>query len=205
MADMGSYLDRIKTVNWRRAASYANPQSIKDLDVFLDKLPARVGMTGLSIAMGMWVIAGLSLLVVYTKSVNLQTVRKQITQAEAMRPSVPSVTYKPVAPAEVKTQVEKMKNIYKTLTITESNGTVNINASTTRDFPAWRAAIGDLTFGGSTWRLQTKSFCAGRECKGAPLQASLVVQQLDISVSTQPAGQQKLGTEQLKGVLNATK
>ena len=180
--DLSHSLDRLKKTDWKRVALYLNPQSVKDLDAFLDRLPKRVGITGLSIACGIWVAAGLSLLVAYTKSVDIQDVRKQLTQAEALRPSVPVISYKPVTDAEITPQIEKMKDVYKTLTITLSNGVINITASSTRDFPIWRTAIGDLSFGGSSWRIKTKSMCAGKECEGQPLQASLAVQQLDISV-----------------------
>lgn len=191
--DAKNIMDRVKGVNWRRLAAYANPQAVKDLDVFLDKLPLRAGSKGLYIAASIWVVAAMSLLLAYSKSVNLQDIRKQMSQAEAMRPSVPIVTYKPVPDDQIKAQVEKMKNVYKTLTINMSNGQVDIAATTTRDFPAWRAAIGDLSFGGNAWRVQTKLLCAGRECKGQPLQASLSVQQLDISVPAATTKEQPTG------------
>lgn len=180
--DIKTWIERAQRIDWKRLAAYANPQSVKDLDSFLDKLPMRVGTKALYIAIAMWVIAAISLLATYTKSVNLQEMRREITQAEALRPSVPIVSYKPVSQGEITLQVEKMKNVYKTLTIKQSNGVVDIAATSTRDFPVWRAAIGDLSFGGNAWRVQTKMICAGRECKGQPLQASLAVQQLDISV-----------------------
>jgi hypothetical protein len=183
--------ERLKKIDWKRLSLYVNPQSVKDFDVFLDKLPKRVGITGLGIACGIWAVAGLSLLVAYTKSVNLQDVRRLLTQAEAMRPSVPTISYKPVPDAQITPQIEKMKDVYKTLTISMSNGTITIAASSTRDFPVWRAAIGDLSFGGNAWRVQTTSLCAGKECKGQPLQASLAVQQLDISVPTTTKQQQE--------------
>ena len=117
-----------------------------------------------------------------TKSLPDDESGKQLTEAEALRPPVPVVTYKTETDKEKSPQIEKMQNVYKALTIKLSNGTVTITANATRDFPAWRAAIGDVSFGGNAWRVQTKSLCAGRECKGQPLQASLSVQQLDISV-----------------------
>ena len=114
-------MDRLKRVDWKRVAAYANPQTVKDLDSFLDKLPSRVGTTGIAMAAGIWVVAGLSLLVAYTKSVDLQDIRKQLTEAEALRPPVPVVTYKTVSDKEIMPQIEKMQNVYKALTIKLSN------------------------------------------------------------------------------------
>ncbi len=143
--DSKAFMDRVQSVDWKRLASYANPQAVKDLDSFLDNLPVRVGSKALYIAISMWVLAAVFLLVAYTKSVNLQEVRREITQAEALRPSVPVVAYKPVPDGEIVRQVEKMKDVYKTLTIKQSNGVVDIAANSTRDFPVWRAAMGDLS------------------------------------------------------------
>lgn len=175
-------LQALKKVDWRKVASYANPQSVKDLDVFLDKLPARAGMNGIIAASVIWGIAGCALLLSYTKSLDLRELHKDLVEAEATRPSVPVLTYSPIPDSQVKDQVDKMKNVYKTLTFEMSSGTVTISANTTGDFIAWRSAISDLGFGGNGWRIQVKHLCAGRDCQGKPLQASLSVQQMDITI-----------------------
>lgn len=178
----------LKRIDWRRLAASMNAEGVKDLDSFLDLLPSRAGVNGLIAASIVWVMAALSLLVLYTKSVDLQEVHKQLVQAEALRPSVPTITYKPVTDIEIKPQMEKMQNVYKNLTFKLSNGVVTVSAASTREFPAWRAAIGDLAFGGAGWRIQSKEMCVGRDCgKGGGLLASLSVQKLDISIPPEKA------------------
>jgi hypothetical protein len=176
-------LNTLKKVDWRKVVSYANPQSVKDLDVFLDKLPARAGMNSIIAAAVIWGIAGAALLLAYTKSVDLRALHKDLATAEALRPTVPTISYAPIPDDQIKIQVEKLKTVYKSLTINVASGTVTITAGTTGDFNAWRSAIGDLSYGGNGWRVRIKQFCAGRECKdGKPLQASLSVQQMDITI-----------------------
>jgi hypothetical protein len=172
----------LKKVNWRKVAAMANPESIKDLDTFLDKLPQRAGMNGIIAASIIWGIAGVAVLFAYTKSVNLQELRREMTQAEAMRPTVPTITYAAVSPEQIKNQIEKIKTLYKNITIEAQGDTVKITAVMTRDFPVWRAAIGDLGYGNSGWRVQVKEMCAGRDCEGGSLKAVLSVQQLNINI-----------------------
>ncbi len=181
-------IQSLKKINWRKVASYANPQSVKDFDAFLDRLPQRAGMNGIIIASIIWGIAGAAILFAYTKSVDIQKLHEEMTQAEALRPTVPVISHIKVPDAQIKAQVEKMQAIYKGLSIDMSGSTVKISAASARDFAAWRAAIGDLAYGGIGWRVQVSELCAGRECSGtagrsgAALQAVLSVQQLDINL-----------------------
>lgn len=171
-----------KGFNFAKLMKYANPNSMKDLDVFLDNLPTRAGMNGIIVASIIWGIAGAALLMTYTKSVNLRELRKELTETQAVTPSVPSISYNPIAAGLIKPQIDRMKTVYKTLTIEMVGADVKIAAASTRDFAAWRAAIGDIAYGGNGWRVQMKQLCAGRDCKGVPLQALLSVQQLDIKI-----------------------
>jgi hypothetical protein len=147
-------------------------------------------MTGIIVASIIWGIAGAAILLAYTKSVDLQKLREEMTQAEALRPTVPQIAYSKISDAAIKVQVEKLKTVYRTLSIDGSAAEVKISAASTRDFSAWRAAIGDLGFGAAGWRVQVKELCAGRECEfagggkggGVALQAILSVQQLDINL-----------------------
>jgi hypothetical protein len=178
----------MKKIDWRKLAAMANPQSVKDLDSFLDNLPLRAGMNGIIAASVIWVVAGAAILMAYTKSVDLIALRKELAQAEALRPTVPVIEYANVADTAIKPQADKLKAIYKSLNIDVSGGAVKITASSTREFSAWRAAIGDLAYGGNSWRVQMKEMCAGRDCVGTPLQAVLSVQQLDIKIpETKPS------------------
>jgi hypothetical protein len=189
MAFNAPQIQSLKKVNWRKVASMANPDNVKDLDAFLDKLPARAGMNGIIAASVIWGIAGVALLLSYTKSVDIRGLHKEMAEAEALRPTVPVINYVNVDDATIRAHVEKMKKVYKTLAMEVSSGVVKVSAQSTRDFVAWRSAISDLSFGGSGWRIQVRNFCAGRECpEGKPLQADLSVQQLDITIpETKPA------------------
>jgi hypothetical protein len=182
MALSSPKIPNLNKVNWRKIFAMANPDSIKDLDVFLDKLPQRAGMNGIIAASIIWSVAGAAVLFAYTKSVNLQELRREMTQAEAMRPTVPTITFASVSPEQIKEQVEKIKALYKNVTIEAQGDTVKITAVLTRDFPAWRAAIGDMGYGNSGWRVRIKEMCAGRDCEGGSLKAVLSVQQLNINI-----------------------
>lgn len=171
-----------KGFNFAKYAKYANPDNLKDLDAFLDNLPTRAGMNGIIVASIIWGIAGAALLMTYTKSVNLKELRKELTETQAVTPSVPTIEYMPVSESLVRLHAEKMKKVYKNLTIEVLGSTIKVTAGTTRDFASWRAAIGDVAYGGSGWRVQMKSMCAGRDCQGSPLQAVLSIQQLDIKI-----------------------
>lgn len=176
MPDMGN----IKKVNWRKVASFANPQSVKDLDHFLDKLPQRAGMNGIIVASIIWAIAGVSVLMAYTKSIDVQEVRKELAEAEALRPTVPAVKMTKVPAAAVKLHVDKVKELYKNIELQQAGDIIKVTSVSTRNFAEWRAAISDIAFGEVSWRLSVQEMCAGRECKGPSLQASVTVQRLDI-------------------------
>lgn len=182
MALVPPTMQSLKNVNWRKVAAMADPQSVKDLDAFLDKLPQRAGMTGIIAASIIWGVAGLAVLFAYTNSVDLQQLRREMTQAEAMRPTVPTISYAPVSAEQVKQQADKIKALYKNVIIDVQGDTVTISAPMTRDFPAWRAAIGDLGYGNSGWRVQVKEMCVGRDCMGGSLKAVLSIQQLNINI-----------------------
>lgn len=182
MASLTPKLPAMKGFDFAKLAKYANPETLKDLDVFLDNLPVRAGMNGIIVASIIWAIAGASLLVSYTKSVNLKELHKELTESRAALPTVPTLNYTPVSEALIKPHVTRMKDVYKNLTIDMSGADVKITAASTRDFASWRAAIGDVSYGGSGWRVQLKEICAGRDCVGTPLQAVLSVQQLDIKI-----------------------
>lgn len=182
MAFSAPKLPTAKGFNFRKLAKYANPESLKDLDVFLDNLPVRAGMNGIIVASIIWAIAGASLLVSYSKSVNLKELHKELTESQASLPKVPVISYSPISEALIRPHIARMKDVYKNLTIEITGTDVKIAAASTRDFAAWRAAIGDVSYGGNGWRVQLKEMCAGRDCQGVPLQAILSVQQLDIKI-----------------------
>ncbi|MDB5478737.1 MAG: hypothetical protein JWM96_1232 [Alphaproteobacteria bacterium] len=171
-----------KQMNWRKAMSYVSPESIKDLDRFLDNLPLRSGLNNIIAASVIWAIAGASLLFVYTRSVNIQELQKELTQAEALRPTVPLLTYTPVATEKIGPHVDKIKTVYPMLQIVQTGSDIKVIAKSTRDYALWRAAIDDIGFGGSDWNVKIKDFCAGRDCKNGPLLANLSVQQVNISL-----------------------
>lgn len=176
-----SPLVALKDFDWRRLQRLTDPQTMKDLDAFLDHLPQRAGKNALIIAAVMWVVAAGALFLLFHDAKSLKDIQKQLSLAEANRITVPQLSYRPVDPAILKPIVEKLKKVYPSLTFELQNeGMIGVKALTTRDFPAWRSAIGDLAFGSPGWKLSVKKLCTGRGCASEPLQASIAVQEVMI-------------------------
>jgi hypothetical protein len=182
-----SPLVALKEFDWRRLQRLTDPQSMKDLDQFLDNLPVRAGKNALIIAVVMWVLAACGIFLLFHNTLSLREIQKQLSIAEGTRITVPQMAYNPVSPALLRPLVDKLKKIYPSLTIDNQNGNiVTIKGMTTRDFPLWRAALGDLAYGGPGWKLNVQKFCTGHGCKEAPLVASVMVQDVNIQLTAAP-------------------
>lgn len=163
-----------------------NPQSIKDLDKFLDALPLNVGYNAL-IAAGMaWVIAGAALLFASTQTAHINKLRTDLLAVEALKPPVPSIEYIPVSSQTLEPVRQKIEKTFKGTTLSiRSEGTVTLSANDSDYYPQFQAAISHLENSGRNWRVSIVSMCAGRECTGQPLQAELTVEVARINAPTQ--------------------
>jgi hypothetical protein len=129
------------------------------------------------------VLAAIGLFLLFHNAQSLKDIQKQLAIAEGTRITVPNISYRPVDAQILKPVMEKLKKIYPSLIIgMQDSNTINIKATTTRDFSAWRAAIGDVTYAAPGWKLGVKTLCAGRSCKGEPLQAAILVQNVEIQM-----------------------
>ena len=178
----------LKEFDWRRLKRLTDPQMVKDLDQFLDNLPQRAGKNAIFAAAGIWFIAAVGLFLLYHNALSLKDIQKQLAIAEGTLITVPQISYQPVNTIILNPIIEKMRKIYPSLIFDIQNeGAIGIKALNTRDFPAWRAAIGDLAYGSAAWKLSIKQLCAGRGCKNEPLQAIIIVQDVNIQLPMPPA------------------
>ncbi len=173
----------ITNIDWHKIKRMLSPQSVKDLDDFLDNLPKKAGYIGLIVAGVIWFIAGLAILFAYTKSVELQEIQNQLSQAEALKPTVPRLTYIDVDKGALEQYVAKIKKSYKEVGIElQKNGIVKIRAPSTQQYPQWRAVIDSFSYGGRNWKVKFEKMCVGRECGSIPLYAELKIETIDITV-----------------------
>jgi hypothetical protein len=180
-------LQAIRDFDWQRLKRYADPQAMKDLDQFLDNLPQRAGKKALITACSVWFFSAVALFLVFHNAQSLKDIQTQLAIAEGTRVAVPQLTYTAIDARMLKPLIEKLKKIYPSLIIGMQDGNaISVKASTTRDFSAWRAAIGDASYGAHGWKSSVKMLCAGRACKGEPLQAVIAIQNIDIRMPDIP-------------------
>ena len=166
-----------------RIKRYLNPQVLKDLDQFLDNLPIRAGLAPLIGAATIWIIAALAILFSYTKVTELVELQQELLKTEALRPSVPTITFLKIDNKTIEPIVEKIDQLYRGAQVKMlRDGTIEVKANTTAQFPQWRAAIDALTYANRSWRLKFEELCTGRECEGSPLQAKVKLESIDIKV-----------------------
>lgn len=176
-------MDKLKKIDVHKVKKALGPQGVKDLDAFLDNLPKKAGNIGLIAAGVIWVVAGLSILFAYTKSVQLHEIQSQLSEAEALKPTVPRLAYVPIKGAQLEQYVSKIKESYKNIGIElQRNGTIKVRAGSTTQYPEWRAVIDSFAYGGRNWKVRFEKMCVGRECAGAPLTAELKVETIDVTI-----------------------
>ncbi len=172
-----------KKFDWRKVQKALGPQGIKDLDSFLDNLPKKAGNIGLIAAGAIWVVAGFSIIFAYTKSVQLHEIQSQLSEAEALKPTVPRLSYVQINAAQLEGYVAKMKESYKNIGIElQRNGVIKVRASSTKQYPQWRAVIDSFAYGGRSWKVRFDKMCVGRECGNIPLYAELKVETIDVTI-----------------------
>lgn len=176
-------MNKLKKIDLSKVKKALGPQGVKDFDAFLDNLPKKAGNISLIAAGIIWVVAGLSILFAYTKSVQLHEIQSQLSEAEALKPTVPRLTYVTVRGAQLEKYVSKIKESYKNIGIElQKNGTIKVRAGATTQYPEWRAVIDSFAYGGRSWKVKFERMCVGRECVGAPLIAELKVETIDITI-----------------------
>ena len=169
-----------KNIDWQRLKKYTSPQAAGDLNAFLEALPQRAGQISLIGAGIAWTVACTIGLYAFVQTQEMTQLRRQLLEAEALRPPVPSVRDVSVPQAELQAFVERAKDIYRGLTITSGGSNITITASATRSFTEFREAVGHVQNGGAGWRVNIERLCVGRECQGTALGATLKVSKVSI-------------------------
>jgi hypothetical protein len=172
MEQLNSWINTLK--------GYLRPKAVKDLDNFLDHLPKRAGILPLAIAGVVWVSAAGAILFTSTQIEQFQTIRMEMSKAEALTPTVPEIIYAPVAKSSIEPAVERMRNVYPNLTFDVKTESVLISGNTTRYYDQWRAAISHLSSIDDRWKLKIDNLCVGRECSRSDLFAEVNIAQVDI-------------------------
>lgn len=143
---------------------FLSPNAYKDLDAFLEKLPSRAGH-GLVIAGGIaWAVAGFAVLYAVMQANHVMGLRADILKAEALKPTVPIISRRPVEAAQVAQFTEKLNEFYPQLNLRAQGSAIDIRATRTDMYGAFREAVGHLFNGGQGWRVEVDSLCVGREC-----------------------------------------
>ena len=179
--DFDKVLKKLKTFDWRTLKKYTSANATNDLNAFLEKLPQNAGQTMLIIAACTWGGSGAVGLYTTVQLQQLTELRAELEEANAVKPTVPTVQDVGVNPNEVKQFIERIKNTYSGLDIKDSGSTVLITAKTTAAFGQFREAVGHIQNGGSGWRVNIDRLCVGRECDKDPLAASLKINKVSVS------------------------
>ncbi len=174
-----------KNFDWTALQKLANPQAADDLNAFLEKMPKIVGQQVLIAAGIAWAAAGAFGLYTTVQVQNMTTMRAELQEARAVQPPVPKIQDVPVNRNEVESFVEGAREIYRGLDIKANGSAVVITASATGSYAEFREAIGHVQNGGVGWRVNIDRLCVGRECKGAPLGATLKINKVSVINPTQ--------------------
>lgn len=163
---------------------YLSPNAYKDLDVFMEKLPARAGH-GLIIAGAIaWGIAGMAVLYATMQINHVMGLRADILKAEALKPTVPVIVTAPVDSEQVKVFAQRLADLYPQLTIVTRGSIIDISSPKVEAYGAFREAVGHLFNGGDGWRANVENMCMGRECGtgGVPLKGSFQINKLNVEM-----------------------
>lgn len=154
----------LKNFDWRSLQKYMDPKSSGDLNAFLEKLPQHAGQTVLIAAGIAWAMAGALGLYSSIQARQLVEVRSELSKAEALTPIVPKIKDVPIAEAEVKSFIDKVKKSYPNLGFMVKGPVITITSGQTANFAEFREAISHMQNGGSGWRVSLDKLCVGREC-----------------------------------------
>ena len=158
-----------------------SPQSMGDLNDFIEKMPVRVGYPALIAGCVAWFIGGLAVVYATTVAQSVADIRAELVKSEALKPVVAQLVRKPVKDAEIDAFIEKIDPLYPNVQIQSlKNGRVKLSANSGRYFGAFREAVNHTYNGGQRWRLQLESLCVGRECEESFLSGVFKISTLKI-------------------------
>lgn len=160
---------------------YTSPNAIKDLDRFLDALPTTVGTNAL-VAVGIvWGVAAAGVLFAATEMRHLNELRAELAAVESQKPPVPKIEHIPVSDKGLKDLVEKAKPHFPGLTINVSGaGQLMVSGNAEKDYHAFREFMNYLQNAGSTWRVEAKKLCIGKECEKSSIDAEIMVDSITV-------------------------
>jgi hypothetical protein len=170
----------LKTINLKAINRYVSPRAFNDLNAFLEKLPSNVGQTALlAIGIAWATAAGLGL---YTsiKAQDLNNLRAQLQDAQALKPIVPVINEVAVETAAVDAFVKHMTEIYKNLEIRNTGNAITMNSDRTGYYALFREAVAQVQNGGAGWKVSLDGLCVGRECKQKQLSIALKINKISI-------------------------
>ena len=160
---------------------YLSPQSMMDMNRFLEELPARAGY-GVLIAGGIvWLIAGLGIVYATTLAQNVSDIRTELIKTEALKPVVPTISTQSVSSDDITKFAARINPLYRDVNISALRNTLSLTSSSGRYFGAFREAMNHAYNGGTRWRLAIDYLCVGRECQNGFLQGSFKVNTLSIN------------------------
>jgi hypothetical protein len=179
-------LKSFKFSDIKKLKRYASPSALEDLNGFLERLPQNAGK-GVLIAAGIaWAATGALGIFTTLKAQDLNNLRAQLQDAQALQPIVPQITEVPVDTESVTALTKKMADVYKNMEISSSGGGMTIKAPQTGYYSLFREAVAQVQNGGPGWKVSLDSLCVGRECKQKPLSISLKINKINIDKPTAP-------------------
>lgn len=173
-------LDNLKNFNWRSLSKLTNPQSLNDMNHFMEGLPNHTSKLLLIIAGVTWAFGALLGLYTTVKMQELADISVQKNEEEATLPTVPKISNTSVKPDDIKKFVDELKKIYKGLEIKGNSSNIILSAKSTSEFGQFREAIGHIQNGGFGWRVNIDKICVGKECQQTPLAATLKINRVSV-------------------------
>jgi hypothetical protein len=175
---------RIRT-NFSWITKYQNTDNLKylseDIDLFLKGLPLNAGKTAVMVVLTAWSIAAVLVLLAVVKSDEMADKKLEILKAQALRPSVPKIQPIPIPVADLTKFVEMGKKSYPNLRIQPAgNGRLSISSGELKNYNEWRAAINHAQNMTNNIRVDIDTLCAGRECRGASLNATFKINRVTV-------------------------
>ena len=173
-------LDKLTKFDWRSLQKYTSPQASEDLNRFLEQMPQNVGQTLLVIAAIIWCAAGATGLYASIQMKAMTELRGELEAAQALQPSIPILSRKPVQEKTLASLGDYLSGGYKGLNIKTTKNEITIASKTAANFGQFREAMNHIQNGGDGWKLNIKELCVGRECKKNTLYAVLQINKVSV-------------------------
>ena len=172
---------KAKDINWQKMQGLLSPASMSKLDAFLDKLLSRGG-TALYAAGAAWGVAAIMILLTFSYTTQIKTLKEDLAKTVANTPLVPTINMVPIPSTDLLKYSQKLNKTYSRIDAREvGEGSITIRSANVQNFNQWRNFIRDLQYGGPNWRVTIQKMCTGRSClNGEPLMANLKVERMEI-------------------------